>query len=61
MSDKYRRVDRPQPATPMLPNEIRITAQGIRKAYISYGIAKLTAVSTGSSGSSAAAQHCRGV
>ena len=44
MSDKYRRVDRPHPSTPMLPNEIRITSQGMRKAYISYAIQKLTTV-----------------
>ena len=44
MADKYRRVDRPQPQLPMLPNEIRITSQGIRKNYISYAIDKLTNV-----------------
>ena len=42
MADKYRRVDKPAPEQPNNPNEIRLTAIGRRKNYISYAIGKLT-------------------
>jgi len=42
MADKYRRADKPAPEQPSNPNEIRLTAIGRRKNYISYAIGKLT-------------------
>jgi len=38
--DKYRRVERRREDPPIGPNEVRITAVGKRKAYISYAIQK---------------------
>lgn len=43
MADKYRRVEKSTPEQPSNPNEIRLTAVGRRKNYISYAIGKLTA------------------
>jgi hypothetical protein len=42
MADKYRRVEKATPDQPSNPNEIRLTAIGRRKNYISYAIGKLT-------------------
>jgi len=42
MSDKYRRVEKKREETPIASNEIRITALGKRKNYITYAINKLT-------------------
>lgn len=46
MSDKYERQERKSENPPILPNEVRITALGRRKNYISYAIKKLTEVKT---------------
>ena len=41
--DAYRKVkSSSEQETPIAPNEVRITTMGQRKAYISYGISKLT-------------------
>uniref|UniRef100_A0A0E0R4P6 DNA/RNA-binding protein Alba-like domain-containing protein n=1 Tax=Oryza rufipogon TaxID=4529 RepID=A0A0E0R4P6_ORYRU len=39
--DRYQRVEKPRNETPISENEIRITAQGRMRNYISYGMSLL--------------------
>jgi hypothetical protein len=50
MSDKYRRVEKSKSeiSPPIASNEVRITAQGKRKNYISYSLNKLNGVAASS-------------
>ena len=36
--DRYQRVERPRPETPISENEIRVTTQGKMRNYITYSI-----------------------